>query len=122
SIGSAAEMLVEQSMDGTCVQILVDERAVVDQGTAHELDALSLEPARIWRGETLLLRPGHLLRNQAIHDVAQDLLAVARPLEEAGRLVARLVLVDPRDLVEAVKLHSDRHAHGEIDQIVVEER
>src|SRR5712691_7376448 len=56
------------------------------------------------------------------HHLAQDELAVPGPLEIAVLLSARLVLVDARDCGQIAELRADRQFHGEVDEIVVEER
>src|SRR5688500_14145736 len=72
----AIEMLVDQRLDGVAVEQPVEAGIVVEQGLLDEVDALALEPGRVGRGKALLLGAGDLLGDEALHHVAQDLLAV----------------------------------------------
>src|SRR5579875_817295 len=94
------EMLAEQGFHLATVEHVIDARLRAEQAAPHVVDRLAAIPARVRSGEALLEAVGDLGRDVALHELAQDELAVAGLREVARRLRTRLVLVEPYDLLE----------------------
>ena len=104
------------------VEHIVDARPGIHQPAADEIDALALEPAGIRSREALFGPLRDLARNVAGHHLAQEQLAIARLREVALALTAWFVFVEAHGLGEVAELGTRRQPHGEIGEVVVEER
>src|SRR5579862_8896040 len=120
TVAGALEVFAHQRTDRLSIHQCVDPRLRVEQAASDEIDAVALEPARIWGGESLFLGPSDGLGQVPSHNVPQDLLAITRAAVERRLLVARLVLIESHDLGEIIELEPHGAAGCEVDQIIVE--
>src|SRR5262245_4917712 len=108
-VGPALEMVLDEWAHAVGIEELVDGCVTVEQLAAYVVDRVAAEPARVRASEALLDLSGDRLWHVALHDLAQQELAVARPLEVTLRLRARLVLVEANDGRQVAELELYRN-------------
>src|SRR5262249_36813891 len=121
-VRNALKVLVDQSLHGFAIEVVVDTRVAVVQEAPNIIDALALEPRAVRAGESLLLPICDVLRNIVLHHFPQHDLAVAEPTEILLTLLGNITLVDPGELGEVSELLVDRKRDCKVDQIIVEKR
>src|SRR5687768_10277725 len=112
-------MLVHHPLRGGGLYELVDSRALVEEELPDVVDALSLEPAGIRRGEPLLDSGGVVAREITAQCFPQKQLPVSCLVEVPLGLGTRLILVQPHDLPDVPQLVPHGNLESEINEVVV---
>src|SRR5262249_23685354 len=121
-VRNSLKVLVDQSLHGFAIEIVVDARIAVVQEAPNIIDTVALKPAAVRAGEPLLLAIRDVLRNIVPHHFPQHDLAVAEPTEILLTLLGNITFIDSRELGEISELLVDRERGCEVDQIIVEKR